>query len=157
MPIDSEEAQQVMNMADYMAVFPPGVLYRCVHKVNKGQKYARLRKRIMVPQTLVPKILKLRHNDILIGGHVGVSVLSTKIYWRNMHTDILYYVKSCQTYALRKRAPHYKALAKSWDAPSRPWEMVQCDFIGLLKGAKWVKIYHHFYRSINWMARSVLY
>ena len=37
---------------------------------------------------------------------------------------------------LRKRAPHFKALAWSWDAPTRPWEEVQCDFIGPLKTAK---------------------
>ena len=32
--------------------------------------------------------------------------------------------------------PHFKALARSWDAPTRPWEIVQCDFIGPLKQQK---------------------
>ena len=48
----------------------------------------------------------------------------------------LYKCSWCRTCALRKRAPHYKALARSWDAPTRPWEVVQCDFIGSLKTAK---------------------
>ena len=93
----------------------------------------------MVPTSLVSKVLKLLHND-LVGGHVGLTALTTKItdkfYWWNMHVDILVYVKRCRMYALRKRAPHYKALARSWDAPTRPWEVVQCDFIGPLKTAK---------------------
>ena len=94
----------------------------------------------MVPQTLKPKMLKLLHNNILMGCHVRVSALSTKIsekfYWPNMYADILDYIRSCQTGVLRKRATHYKALAKSWDAPSRPLEVVQCDFSGPLKRAK---------------------
>ena len=140
LPQGNEEARPVMLMSDYTAVCRPGVSYRCVHKAGKGQKYGRPRKRIMTPATLVPKVLKLLHNDILIGGHVGISALSSKIserfYWRNMQADILDYVKRCQTCALRERAPHYRALAKSWEKPSRPWEVVQCDFIGPLKKAK---------------------
>ena len=140
LPTDNEEARQVMLMSDYTAVCPPWVLYRCVHKAGKGQKYGRLRKRIMTPAALIPKVLKLLHNDILIGGHVGISALSSTIseqfYWRNMHADILDYVKRCQTCALRKRAPHYRALAKSWEKPTTHWEVVQCDFIGPLKTAK---------------------
>ena len=37
--------------------------------------------------------------------------------------------------ALRKRAPHVKAKAKSWDRSARAWEWVQCDFIDQLKKA----------------------
>ena len=29
----------------------------------------------------------------------------------------------------------FRAEAKSWDAPTRPWQVVQCDFIGTLKKA----------------------
>ena len=31
---------------------------------------------------------------------------------------------------------HTKTLDKSWETPSRPWEVVQCDFIGPLKKTK---------------------
>ena len=134
LPIDGEEALRVMNLSDHTALLPPGVLYLCANKTNKKQKYTRLRQRIMVPNSLVSQVLKLLHNDVLRGGHVGVTALTTKItdqfYWRNMHADILDYVKRCRACTLRKRAPHYKALAQSWDAPTRPWEVVQCDFIG---------------------------
>ena len=99
--VDGEEALRVMNMSDSTAVIPPGVLYQCANKTNKRQRYTRLRKRIMIPPNLVPRVLKLLHNDILVGGHVGVTTLTTKItdkfHWRNMHADILDYVKGCQT------------------------------------------------------------
>ena len=144
LPIDGEEALHVMNLSDHTALLPPGVLYQCPNKTNKEQKYMRLRKRIMVPTSLVSKVLKLLHNDVLVGGHIGVTASTTKItdklYWRNMHADILDYVKRCRTCTLRKRAPHYKALARSWDALTRLLELVQCDFIGPIKNAnEWSK------------------
>ena len=52
-----------------------------------------------------------------------------------MQSDILSYVRACERCPLRKRAPKFKAEAKSWDTPSRPWQVVQCDFIGPLKKA----------------------
>ena len=83
--------------------------------------------------------MKTMHDDILNGGHVGVDALSTKItnkyYWKGMYEDIVQYVRACRTCALRKHAPHFKAMAKSWDRPSRAWQWVQCDFIGPLKKA----------------------
>ena len=140
LPVDGEEALHVMNLSDHTALMPPRVLYRCANRTNKKQKYTRLRKRIMVPGSLVTKVLLLLHNDVLVGGHVGVTALTTKITdkfnWRNLHGDLLDYVKRCRKCALRKRAPHYKALVGSWVAPTRPWEVVQCDFIGPLKTAK---------------------
>ena len=62
--------------------------------------------------------------------------ITDEFYWRNMHADISDYVKWCRTCALRRRAPHFKALAWLWDAQMRPWEVVQCDFIAPLKTAK---------------------
>ena len=116
LPIDGEEALHVMNLSDHTALLPPGVLYRCANKTNKKQKYTRLRKRIMVPASLVTKVLKLLHNDVLVGGHIGVTALTTKITdkfnWCNLHADILDYVKRCRKCALRKRAPLYKALVQ---------------------------------------------
>ena len=59
----------------------------------------------MVPTSLISRVLKLLHNDVLVGDHVGVTTLTTKItdkfYWHNMHADILDYVNRCRTCALR--------------------------------------------------------
>jgi len=95
--------------------------------------------RIVVPESLKEKVLKTLHDDILNGGHVGTEALLTKIsekyYWKGMHQDVLEYVRACKACALRKRAPHFKALAKSWERPAKAWQWVQCDFIGPLRKA----------------------
>ena len=112
LPIDGEEALHVMNLSDHKALLPPGVLYRCANKTNKKQKYTQLMKIIMVPTSLVSNVLKLLHNC-----YISVSRRPRWCDRPNYGT-------------------HYKALARSWDAPTRPWEVVQCDFIGPLKTAK---------------------
>ena len=80
------------------------------------------------------------HDDILCGGHVGITALNTKIverfYWKNLYIDIVEYVRACERCALRKRAPHFKSKAKSWDRPDYPWQVVQSDFLGPLRKSK---------------------
>ena len=113
-----------MDQADFMGIQEPGVLCRFnLKRFNKNHdQYARLKPRMVSPGKLIPKVLRLLHNDILAGGHVGISSLTTKIaekfYWRNMNTDIVDYVKACETCSLRRQAPHFKALAKSWERPT---------------------------------------
>ena len=47
----------------------------------------------MIPASLIFRVLKLLHNDVLVRGHVDVTTLTNKItdkfFWRNMHADIL--------------------------------------------------------------------
>ena len=82
----------------------------------------------------------LMHDDILCGGHVGISAVYTKVaerfYWKNMYMNIKNYVQSCKRCAMRKRAPHYKSKTKTWDRPDYPWQVVQTDYIGPLRKAK---------------------
>ena len=56
--------------------------------------------------------------------------------WKNLYMDIVNYVRACERCALRKRAPHFKSKAKSWDRPDYPWQVVQTDFIGPLRKSK---------------------
>ena len=139
LPIDPDLAQQVIAKSDSMAVLAPGVLCKFTTPRARAGKALKVNPRAVVPPALVASVLKLLHNDVLAGGHVGTSALTEKVmnrfYWRNMHKDILDYVRACETCSLRKRAPHFKAMAKSWERPSRPWQWVQCDFIGPLKKA----------------------
>ena len=142
LPPDPSDARRVMDQADFVGIQEPGVLCRYnLKRFNKNRdQHVRIKPRMIIPGKLIPKVLRLLHNDILAGGHVGVSSLTTKIsdrfYWRNMNADLVDYVKACETCSLRRRAPHFKALAKSWDRPTRPFEVVQCDFIGPLKRAR---------------------
>ena len=140
LPVDEAKARVVLAKADTMAIVTPGVLCKFAEKKTRRDRVrGALSPRIVVPNAMRGKIMKTMHDDILNGGHVGVDALSTKItnkyYWKGMYEDILQYVRACRTCALRKRAPHFKAMAKSWDRPSRAWQWVQCDFIGPLKKA----------------------
>ena len=102
-----------------------------------------------IPATLVERVLSLLRGDVFAGGHVGANALHAKaterFYWGNMHTDIIAYVRVCERCSLRKRVPKYKAEAKSWETPIKPWQVVQCDFIGPLKkaanGTRYIKTF----------------
>ena len=134
------EARKVISQAESMSIEEPGVLCKVSRTNYKGENpISRFKYRMVIPATLVRRVLSLLHEDVFAGGHVGVNALQAKIidkfYWGRMQSDILSYVRACERCSLRKRAPKYKAEAKSLDTPSRPWQVVQCDFIGPLKKA----------------------
>ena len=109
-------------------------------KKKKGKGMAWVKAHIMVPTSMIQRVLYLMHDDILCGGHVEITALNTKIverfYWKNLYIDIVEYVCACERCAMRKRAPHFKSKAKSWDRPDYPWQVVQTDFIGPLRKSK---------------------
>ena len=140
LPSGELEARKVINQAESMSIEEPGVLCKVSRTNHKGENpVSRFKYRMVIPKTLVKRVLSLLHEDVFAGGHVGVNALQAKVidkfYWGRMQSDILSYVRACERCSLRKRAPRYKAEAKSWDTPSRPWQVVQCDFIGPLKKA----------------------
>ena len=138
LPEDWEETKNVLAQADRMGVNKKGVLCRfdnTKRKKNKGM--SGFHARIVVPQALVSRVLYLMHDDIFCGGHVGITAVNTKIvekfYWKNLYIDIVEYVRTCESCALRKRAPHFKSKTKTWERPDYPWQVVQTDFIGPLR------------------------
>ena len=141
LPDQWEEAKNILVRVERLGVDKDGVLCKFDDtKKKKGKGMAGVKARIMVPTSLVQRVLYLLHDDILCGGHVGITALNTKIverfYWRNLYMDIVNYVRACERCALRKRAPHFKSKAKSWDRPDYPWQVVQTDFIGPLRKSK---------------------
>ena len=142
LPDQWELAKVVLVKVDRMGVNRDGVLCKFddPKKKKKGKGMAGLKARIMVPATMVQRVLYLLHDDILCGGHVGITAMNTKViekfYWKNLYMDIVEYVRACERCALRKRAPHFKSKAKSWDRPDYPWQVVQTDFIGPLRKSK---------------------
>ena len=90
---------------------------------------------MVIPATLVGRVLSLLHTNVFAGGHMGANALHAQVaeryYWGEVQTDIIAYVRArC---SLIKRAPKYRA--DSLDAPIRPWQVVQCDFIEPLRRA----------------------
>ena len=70
-----------MDQADFVGIQEPGVLCRFnLKRFSKNRdQYARIKPRMIIPGKLIPKVLRLLHNDILAGGHVGVSSLTIKL------------------------------------------------------------------------------
>ena len=142
LPDDWAEAKVVLIKAETMGVDKDGVLckFEDIRKRKQGKGPADLKPRIVIPAAMVKRVLYLLHDDILCGGHVGITALHHKIvekfYWKNLYMDVMQYVRTCERCALRKRGTHYKAMAKSWDRPDYPWQVVQTDFIGPLRKTK---------------------
>ena len=141
LPDQWEEAKTILVRVERLGVNKEGVLCKFDDtKKKKGKGMAGVKSRIVVPASLVHRVLYLLHDDILCGGHVGITALNTKVverfYWKNLYIDIVEYVRACERCALRKRAPHFKSKAKSWDRPDYPWQVVQTDFIGPLRKSK---------------------
>ena len=140
LPHGELEARKIIGQAETMAMVEPGVLCKVTRANYKGgTPMSKFKYRMVIPVTLVGKVLSLLHGDVFAGGHVGANALQAKVterfYWVKMQTDIIAYVRACERCSLRKRAPKFRAEVKSWDAPTRPWQVVQCDFIGPLKRA----------------------
>ena len=141
LPDDHGRAMAIIAQCDSLMLLDNGLLARAAqpHKRRK-RTVLDMTPRVVLPESMVPKVLELLHDDMMAGGHVGVIGLQTKVtqryWWRRMHNDILEYVRKCEKCGLRKRAPHYKALAKSWDIPAYPFQRVQCDYVGPLFPAK---------------------
>ena len=140
LPHGELEARKIIGQAETMTMVEPGVLCKVTRANYKGgTPMSKFKYRMVIPVTLVGKVLSLLHGDVFAGGHVGANALQAKVterfYWVKMQTDIIAYVRACERCSLRKRAPKYRAEAKSWDAPTRPWQVVQCDFLGPLKRA----------------------
>ena len=143
LPEGTEKARRVMLWAENMIITDTGLLSKmpCMTRQKKNPNaLVELRPRIVVPKVLVNRVMSLLHDDILCGGHVGQNAMCKKVllkyWWRNMHSDIVRYVRECETCGLRKRAPHYKAPAKTWENPGAPWKEIQCDFMGKLRTAE---------------------
>ena len=82
-----------------MSIEEPGVLCKVSRTNYKGENpISRFKYRMVIPATLVRRVLSLLHEDVLAGGHVGVNVLRSKIidkfYWGRMQSDILSYVRA---------------------------------------------------------------
>ena len=120
LPSGEIEARKVISQAESMSIEEPRVLCKVSRTNYKGENpISRFKYRMVIPATLVRRVLSLLPKMSSQGGNVGVNALQSKIidkfYWGRMQSEILSYVRACERCSLRKRAPN-----KSWDTPSRP-------------------------------------
>ena len=158
LPSGENEARKVISQAETMSIEEPGVLCKVTRINYKGDPpVSRFKYRMVIPATLVRKVLSLLHEDVFASINALHTEVTDRFYWGKMQSDILAYVRACECCSLRKRAPKYKAEAKSWDTPTRPWQVVQCDFIGpLIKASNMARYIITFIHLLTVLLRSPL-
>ena len=100
-PTDEKVYKLVVTTAPMYAL-ENGVLY-----VNPSRGRSE-RMRVVVPQTMVPEVLRLKHEGTF-AGHPGVnrtySSLEREYFWKGMRADVQKYVAGCADCQTRKEAP----------------------------------------------------
>ena len=134
LPESQKEARRLLlEISDYILF--DGVLY---HSRVAKSKRAKLMSpyQLVLPEALVPKVLKLAH-DSPLGGHSGINNTIDKIkelfYFPRMGKIITEYVQSCHSCQSRK-ITNIKTKSKivSYPTPSQPFQVWQMDLYGPL-------------------------
>ncbi|CAJ0602518.1 unnamed protein product [Cylicocyclus nassatus] len=120
--------QQFLSTLDKFSIFN-GMLYYTMHK----------RPKLVVPgQELQTQIVKLCHENPLLGSHFGIrktyKSISDKYYWPNMYQDIANYVRSCAA-CQKVKTPAGNIIREelgNFPIPQRPFERIHTDIIGPL-------------------------
>lgn len=85
------------------------------------------------------ELLKLYHNDLLIGGHCGQKKLAAKLrnqfYWKGMTRDVAKYVKNCTQCQLNKVKPKTRQPLVITPTPQKAFDIVIMDTIGPLQSS----------------------
>jgi hypothetical protein len=84
----------------------------------------------VIPKRLQQQVLELAHE-----GHVTISSmkrqLSTKVWWLNMDADVEKWVDTCHGCQVTAQVSSPESVICT-KRPSRPWEVISCDFMGQL-------------------------
>lgn len=91
------------------------------------------RNRIIVPKSLQPQILRLYHDHLIFGGHLGVAKTYKKIndryYWPGLTDEVHKYVKSCLNCQLAKKENKTRGTLKPLEVSRRAWGSISMDFV----------------------------
>lgn len=78
-----------------------------IYRKFVGQKDGKTIFQFIVPRALRREVLNFAHGNLLSGGHFGdaktLSKIRQRFYWPGYHNEVLAWIRSCTTCALRKR------------------------------------------------------
>jgi hypothetical protein len=130
LPPGKTEARKIVNECLHLAI-DEGVLYHIWNKQSDKDKRGRLKKRTVIPKSLIPEVLKLAHDE---AGHYGlwktVAILKERVHWNSMVEDTAQFCQRCdicQRTKFSNQKPHGKM--ETMDA-TEPWEMICVDWVG---------------------------
>lgn len=93
--------------------------------------------RIVVPQQLQPRVLKLLHRS-----HLGIvkmkQLARSHCWWSTINKDILNVIQSCSICSKLQSLPKPKFC--SWEEPKQVWSRLHMDFAGPIWNTKWLII-----------------
>ena len=125
---ESREVRDYFRKGDSQLVEEQGILY------VKGHYKRKPIKQVIVPKSLVPRVLEKAHDE---GGHLGedktLEAIRVKFYWATLFRDVKQWCVSCQV-CQRRKHPREKARAPLQYPPvaGRPGQAVSLDFVGPL-------------------------
>ena len=89
-------------------------------------------RRVIVPTSLRPKILKLLHSE-----HSGIcrmkSVARSYVWWPSIDDHLEQLAKDCSSCQQARNQPA-KVKGATWPVPSEPWHRIHADFAGPING-----------------------
>ncbi|KII75178.1 Transposon Ty3-G Gag-Pol polyprotein [Thelohanellus kitauei] len=107
------------------------ILYRAMHTSENS-----IRLRVIVPNSLIPKILTVFHDDQIHAGHLSYDKSFQKIakrfYWYHMKNDLINYCKSCVKCSEINNAHTKPKAPLQSDISCRPFERIAMDCLGPL-------------------------
>lgn len=93
------------------------------------------KKRVVIPESVRPMILKYYHSSI-VGGHLGVQKTLHKIaqqfYWPKLKESVTKFVRSCDDCQRAKPSLNTHLGLQASNPSTRPWECIHIDHIGPL-------------------------
>ncbi|KAK4321769.1 hypothetical protein Pmani_007398 [Petrolisthes manimaculis] len=114
-------------------VLQDDILYKATTLTGKYEP-SRLIHQLVIPQTLVPSVLKLIH-DTSHASHPGkektLSQARLKYFWLTMRRDINNHIDLCHTCARTKGNIHPHVPILSYPVPSSPWDVIAIDLLKL--------------------------
>ena len=126
LPLGAFAARQ-HELAQYRITLPSRVMNGAAHVTLNG------RRRIVVPQSLIPQVMKICHDDRNHCGTNPTRYLVTRSYWwPNMSKDVTDYVRSCHPCQLVK-APNRPEVGtyQPIDCPEAPNDLWSIDTVSI--------------------------
>jgi len=125
-----------------------GLLFRLSMPKRKGRKTKISYRQLVIPECLVPLILKYSHES-LEAAHAGASKAvkraRSRFYFPRLSQRVFRHVKSCRVCPLYKGSTHQPAPALLYDIPDFPFQKVSCDtlsgFIPSPRGNRYILVF----------------
>ena len=151
LPADKNLRRRVVTECEHLTIYN-GILYHVWLPESKKKGRGRLKRRVVIPDILIPEVLKKGHEE---SGHFGpwktVELLKPRVHWNNMVHDITEYCKTCDICQRTKFRTQKQFGSMETIPASEPWEVICIDWIGPINPA--VHGYRYIFVVVDYFTR----